>query len=1457
VPNADVVWVDVLPSMNRFGRLFDQAVGNAGRTGGQKAGAEFGAAFEEKAAAKVAAASKAMSTSMRAVEDAAGRVRVAQQRLIEVQESGRAKASQLAAAQEAVARAERQQAGAKENLAAATKRVADATDAQRRGTDELGASVRRTAKDLLTLKLENDALDRSSRATGSALALMGKIGAAAFASLGSQAAVGGLVAVAGAASGAAGAIGLVPAAAVAAAAPVAALRLGLVGMEDAFKALADGDPEKLAEALGKLAPSAAAFVREASAIKPAFDSMRLDVQEALFAGLGGRLGSLASVYLPLARTALGGLASDMNSAAHAVADFFTLPSTAADLGNMLSNGRIAFQELTGAARPIVQILTDIGAVGSTFLPGLAGGFTSAAQQAADFVSKARESGRLREWISSGLSVLGELALLLGNVGRIIFSVFSAGQEVGGGFISTLRIATGEVARFLESPVGQSMLATFFTAVGNAVRVLAPLLGTVGQIVLGTVVPALSALAVQLAPIAQQLLSALLVAFQRLAPLMPQVGAAISALVGSFIPWIPILTTVTIHLLPPLSSLLQTLAPVIAPVTLALIGLTGAMRLFNTVSTIFTLVTSAWTGIMTAIRVATQLWSAAQFILNLAMNAFPGVLIATALIALGAALVIAYQRSETFRNIVDAAFRAVGAAGIWLWENALRPAFDWIVQGWNALTSGVSAAWTNVLYPAWQAVAAAAGWLWNNVLVPAFNGIMAAWSAMVTAIQWAWTNILEPTWNFIKAAADVLFQIVAVVIFGAIYLAWLTMVNGIQAVWNGILRPLWDAVQAAARFMWENVLRPVFDLIRAGWDLMVQGIRLLWENVLRPAWSAVEAAIRWLWDNVARPIFEAIRAGWDLMARGIRVVYDSVIKPALDAAGAAVDWVGQQFDRVVRWIGDIWNGLKELVAAPIRFVIDTVYNNGIVGMWNKVADLLPGVDPISPYPLTFAAGGQVPAYAAGGQINGQWRGPAADNLLGIVDNRAPIKVNPKEWIHPVGAVNWYGDEFMRAVQRREFPRELAEGWQHFADGGRVPGFATGDQIFAVTRSAFPRAKVNSTFRPGDKGYHGKNQAADMGEAGFPGGAGRPYIADMKRWWVANYGASAAEIIYDGLGNTVRDTLMGAPHTYSLATQQQHYNHLHVAHPAAISGATGGPGGTLTGSASTTSTLESILASLMGSIADLFETPARALVNSIPFDAPPRWRGVPKATGHHIIDKALEYMRADANATAASQAATAGPSSVGVATTNGPVQETIRAVASTRGWGTGAQWDAINWIISKESGWRPTAQNPVSTASGLFQHIDATWRAYRPPEAAGFAKMRLAPVNMQGVGGFNYIGSRYGTPTGARAFWEKNGWYAGGGQVLPEFHRGGHTGHWRREAPAVLAPDERVLDARQDRYFQRFVDATAPERGGGWGDRKLADKIEVHANTRDQGEDIVNKLWHKVRVADRGGVYTFTV
>jgi phage-related protein len=62
--------------------------------------------------------------------------------------------------------------------------------------------------------------------------------------------------------------------------------------------------------------------------------------------------------------------------------------------------------------------------------------------------------------------------------------------------------------------------------------------------------------------------------------------------------------------------------------------------------------------MQIIAIATKAWAAAQLILNVAMAANPFVLIAAAVVALGAALVIAYQRSETFRNIVNSAFESI-------------------------------------------------------------------------------------------------------------------------------------------------------------------------------------------------------------------------------------------------------------------------------------------------------------------------------------------------------------------------------------------------------------------------------------------------------------------------------------------------------------------------------------------------------------------------------------------------------------------------------------------------------------------------------------------------------------------------------------------------------------------------------------------------------------------------------
>lgn len=93
--------------------------------------------------------------------------------------------------------------------------------------------------------------------------------------------------------------------------------------------------------------------------------------------------------------------------------------------------------------------------------------------------------------------------------------------------------------------------------------------------------------------------------------------------------------------------------------------------------------------MIATSVASKAVAAAQWLVNAAMSANPIGIVVVALAALAAGLVYAYQNSEQFRAIVDGAFKAVAAAGRWLWNNALAPAFRGIVRGFAWVVDGAA------------------------------------------------------------------------------------------------------------------------------------------------------------------------------------------------------------------------------------------------------------------------------------------------------------------------------------------------------------------------------------------------------------------------------------------------------------------------------------------------------------------------------------------------------------------------------------------------------------------------------------------------------------------------------------------------------------------------------------------------------------------------------------------------
>ena len=79
----------------------------------------------------------------------------------------------------------------------------------------------------------------------------------------------------------------------------------------------------------------------------------------------------------------------------------------------------------------------------------------------------------------------------------------------------------------------------------------------------------------------------------------------------------------------------------------------------------------------------------------------------------------------------------------------------------------------------------------------------------------------------------------------------------------------------------------------------------------------------------------------------------------------------------------------------------------------------------------------------------------------------------------------------------------------------------------------------------------------------------------------------------------------------------------------------------------------------------------------------------------------------------------------------------------------QFVCLTRLIGKESAWKPEAQNPTSTASGIGQMLDST------VSSLGMKKSDSAVAQL--VATLSYISRRHVTPCGAWKHFEKNRWY----------------------------------------------------------------------------------------------------
>ena len=399
----------------------------------------------------------------------------------------------------------------------------------------------------------------------------------------------------------------------------------------------------------------------------------------------------------------------------------------------------------------------------------------------------------------------------------------------------------------------------------------------------------------------------------------------------------------------------------------------------------------------------------------------------AFVALAGALVSLFEALAPFGGTVLDVL-----TGLFLWISDMDPELlSTLVRGIFALVFAFQAFFTLMALAGTIAVAFSAGWI--GVIIAAVALLVAAliyfWpeiSAFFAGVgQWftdLYNNYIKPVFDLIAAAAT-----------------WL---------WENGIKPAFEGIAAVVSWVWDNILLPIFEAFQSVLGF-VAAAAAIWWNLMVIAFNGVAGVVSWIWNTIWKPAFNAMADIFSFFwENGVKPIWENYLKPMFDLLGSVIeDTVVPAFQRGIDALATIWEGLKALVAKPVKFVIDTIINEGIIDNFNTFAGNFPGTIEVPHVPVP----GWMANYATG---------TSNAVLPGYTPGR-----DVHRFVSPTGGIlNLSGGE---AILRPEVTKALGRHWIDDANsaamsGGvgavrrRVQGFATGGVVDFGGGSSVPES-----------------------------------------------------------------------------------------------------------------------------------------------------------------------------------------------------------------------------------------------------------------------------------------------------------------------------------------------------------------------------------------------------------------
>lgn len=318
------------------------------------------------------------------------------------------------------------------------------------------------------------------------------------------------------------------------------------------------------------------------------------------------------------------------------------------------------------------------------------------------------------------------------------------------------------------------------------------------------------------------------------------------------------------------------------------------------------------------------------------------------------------------------------------------AFTWFFTQTETGRNIVPTAWAGIQ----NAVSVVVTWF-QTYVVPVFQTV---WGALQTGFQIV-GQMFSTVWNAIKTAFQVGFLFISTVVLTPFKLAFDALGAAFNWLYANVIQPVWVGIQAVFQAAWSWIDSNVIQPFQAGLDAIGTVFNWLYANIIKPVWAAISGAFQTAWNWIDQNVVQPFKAGMDALGQSVQHMKDMASKA--------------------------WDSLKEAAASPVRFVVNTVYTNGIQKVWNGIAGAI-GLDNLKlpDAKIKFASGGVMPGYT-----------PGRDVTMAAVSGGEAI-MRP-EFTRAVGKQQIYEWNRLARVGGAQAVRDSMTGVPHYANGGVVP------------------------------------------------------------------------------------------------------------------------------------------------------------------------------------------------------------------------------------------------------------------------------------------------------------------------------------------------------------------------------------------------------------------------------------